>query len=147
MSPLPLSLNKVAFRKQTCWWSGTEQRSLFLLSSYSRMPENKKYSSLREFYPFYLSEHSKSMTRILHFIGTFLVFVVLGWTLATSKWWGFALIPLVGYGFAWISHMVYEKNKPATFKYPVYSLASDFIMFWELLIGKEKFNSSKASGS
>lgn len=104
------------------------------------MSTEKRYRSLKEFYPFYLTEHSKPMTRILHFIGTFLVFVVLGWTIASGKWWGFALIPVVGYGFAWFSHMFFEKNKPATFQYPVYSLASDFILFWHLLTGKEKFS-------
>jgi hypothetical protein len=49
------------------------------------------------------------------------------------------LIPFVGYGFAWVGHFFFEKNKPATFKYPAYSLASDFILFWDLLSGKEKF--------
>ena len=80
------------------------------------------------------------MTRILHFIGTFLVFIVLAWTVVTRTWWGLVLIPLVGYGFAWVGHFFFEKNKPATFEYPGYSLASDFIMFWDLLRGKEKFS-------
>jgi hypothetical protein len=53
------------------------------------------------------------------------------------------LIPFVGYGFAWVGHFFFEKNKPATFKYPAYSLASDFLLFWDLLRGKEKFYPNK----
>jgi hypothetical protein len=111
------------------------------------MANDKVYKSLKEFYPYYLTEHSKPMTRVFHFIGTLLVFVVLAWVIVSKTWWGFTLVPLVGYGFAWISHMVFERNKPATFKYPAYSLASDFIMFWDLLTGKEKFNASNVSRS
>lgn len=100
----------------------------------------KKYQSLREFYPFYLSEHRDTTCRILHFVGTFLVIVSFITFLLTLKWQYFAVIPVLGYGFAWVGHFFFEKNKPATFQYPGYSLASDFIMFWDLLTGKEKFN-------
>lgn len=99
----------------------------------------KEYTSLRAFYPYYLSEHEKKSTRILHFIGTglvitsFIVFVI------TLNWRYFAIIPFLGYGFAWVGHFFFEKNKPATFKYPGYSLASDFIMFWQLLTRQIKF--------
>jgi hypothetical protein len=100
---------------------------------------NQKFNSLKEFYPHYLSEHKNAVSRTLHFIGTVAVlfFLILG--ISTEHWIVFACIPLVGYGFAWIGHAVFEKNKPATFKYPFYSLASDFIMFWELLTGKIPF--------
>ncbi|UII30414.1 DUF962 domain-containing protein [Fulvivirga ulvae] len=90
----------------------------------------KKYTSLKEFYPFYLSEHSDVTCRVLHFTGTALVFVLLFAALFTQTWWLLALIPLVGYGFAWVGHFFFEKNKPATFQYPGYSLASDFILFF-----------------
>ena len=103
----------------------------------------KKYKSLKEFYPFYLTEHLNTTCRSLHFIGTSLLLIVLVWTLATQTWWALALIPFIGYGFAWTGHFFFEKNKPATFIYPAYSLASDFIMFKDLLIGKEKFTSGK----
>lgn len=103
------------------------------------MTTAKKFNSLKEFYPFYLTEHSNSTSRILHFIGTGLVILILISTLYTQVWWRMALIPFVGYGFAWVGHFFFEKNTPATFQYPFYSLASDFIMFWDLLIGKEKF--------
>jgi len=104
----------------------------------------KKYKSLKEFYPFYLTEHLNTTCRSLHFIGTSLLIIVLVWALATQTWWALAFIPVIGYGFAWTGHFFFEKNKPATFIYPAYSLASDFIMFKDLLIGKEKFSPIKS---
>jgi hypothetical protein len=101
--------------------------------------DNQKFNSLKEFYPYYLSEHKNAVSRTLHFIGTAAVLFFLIAGISTEHWIVFACIPLVGYGFAWIGHAVFEKNKPATFKYPFYSLASDFIMFWELLTGKIPF--------
>ncbi len=104
------------------------------------MAATKKYQSLKEFYPYYLSEHQDPTCRKLHFIGTTLVFVVLFWALFSQTWWGLLLVPVVGYGFAWAGHALFEHNKPATFTYPAWSLASDFILFWHLLSGKEKFH-------
>lgn len=101
--------------------------------------ENKRISSLKEFYPFYLQEHSNSTSRVLHFIGTSLVLLLIPAALLFHDLRLLILIPFVGYGFAWVGHFFFEKNKPATFKYPAYSLASDFILFWDLLSGKEKF--------
>jgi len=100
----------------------------------------KRYQSLKEFYPYYLTEHQNGTCRKLHFTGTALVFLILGWGLFTGNYPFLWLIPVVGYGFAWVGHFFYEKNKPATFKYPLYSLASDFILFFDLLRGKESFN-------
>jgi hypothetical protein len=100
----------------------------------------KKYQSLKEFYPYYLSEHQHPTSRLLHFIGTGLVLVVLGLALALENYSWLAGIPVLGYGFAWVGHFFFEKNKPATFTYPFYSLASDFLLFFDLLRGKEKFS-------
>jgi hypothetical protein len=75
----------------------------------------------------------------LHFIGTSLVLLLIPAALLFHDLRLLILIPFVGYGFAWVGHFFFEKNKPATFKYPAYSLASDFILFWDLLRGKEKF--------
>lgn len=100
----------------------------------------KRYNSLKEFYPFYLTEHSNATCRTLHFVGTGLVIISFLTFLVTFTWYYLAVIPFLGYGFAWVGHFFFEKNKPATFQYPGYSLASDFIMFWDLLTGKEKFN-------
>ncbi|UBB89905.1 DUF962 domain-containing protein [Candidatus Kaistella beijingensis] len=101
----------------------------------------ERIKTFREFYQFYLSEHSKPMTRIFHFIGTFLIFVVIVYVIWSGKERFLWYIPIFGYGFAWFSHAVYEKNKPATFKYPLWSLISDFKMFFELLTRKLKFKS------
>ena len=99
----------------------------------------KKIKSLKEFYPFYLSEHQNTTSRILHFIGTALVILcfLTGFLFHDSRF--FIAIPVLGYGFAWIGHFFFEKNKPATFQYPLYSLASDFILFYDLLTGKQVF--------
>lgn len=101
--------------------------------------EEQRYTSLKEFYQFYLKEHSNTTSRILHFTGTGLVILLIPAALIFEKAWLLLLIPLVGYGFAWVGHFFFEKNKPATFQYPGYSLASDFILFWDLLTGKQKF--------
>ena len=101
--------------------------------------QKQKISTLKEFYPFYLEEHSNSTSRILHFIGTSLVLLLIPTALIMNEAKVLFLIPFVGYGFAWVGHFFFEKNKPATFQYPGYSLASDFILFCDLLRGKEKF--------
>jgi hypothetical protein len=103
----------------------------------------KKFQSLKEFYPFYLSEHQNPTSRMLHFIGTALVIISFLIFLTTTRWAFLAVIPFLGYGFAWAGHFFFERNKPATFQYPGYSLASDFILFWDLLRGKESFSPGK----
>lgn len=96
----------------------------------------KQFKSLKEFYPYYLSEHSDYTCRVLHFLGTSGIFILIAATLATQTWWLLAFIPVCGYGFAWAGHAIFEKNKPATFTYPLWSLASDFIMYWDTITGK-----------
>lgn len=103
----------------------------------------RRYNSLKEFYPYYLTEHSNTTCRTLHFIGTLLVFIVLFGSILTETWWSYLLIPVTGYGFAWVGHFFFEKNKPATFQYPLYSLSSDFILFYEMLIGRQPFNPTR----
>ena len=93
------------------------------------------FSSFRRFYPYYLREHSNINCRRMHFIGTWLVLVVLVLAITVSPWWLLAM-PLAGYGFAWIGHIAFEKNKPATFKFPFYSLAGDWVMFFDILRGR-----------
>jgi hypothetical protein len=99
-----------------------------------------RFKTLKDFYPFYLSEHKNPTSRKLHFVGTALLFVILGVATYLGRFSLLWMLPIVGYGFAWVGHFFFEKNKPATFKYPFYSLASDFILFFELLTGKQKFN-------
>jgi hypothetical protein len=97
-----------------------------------------RFSSFSEFYPFYLSEHANRISRRLHFIGTLGVLVLLFMALKTGSNAWLVLIPVCGYGFAWAGHFFFEKNKPATFKHPLYSLAGDWVMFKDILIGRVK---------
>lgn len=96
------------------------------------------FNSLKEFYPYYLQEHSNLTCRRLHFAGTSLIFFILIYAIISSNLKLLWFIPLAGYGFAWVGHFFFEKNKPATFKYPFYSLASDFLMYFDILFGKVK---------
>jgi hypothetical protein len=100
------------------------------------MSTEKKYKTFWSFYPYYLTEHADSKNRVLHFTGTMLLILALLAGLVTGKWFFFALVPVLGYGFAWVGHYFIEKNRPATFTYPLYSLASDFVMFWHILTGQ-----------
>jgi hypothetical protein len=90
----------------------------------------RAYTTFAAFWPFYLREHSKPLTRALHYIGTTLVVALALYTLATGRWWFFAAMPLAGYVFAWAAHFTVEKNRPATFTYPLWSFAADFRMWW-----------------
>ena len=99
------------------------------------MNKAKRYSSFAEFWPFYVREHSKPLTRRLHFIGTVSLFPLLVFALFSNLYVLF-LLPLAGYGFAWYAHYYVEKIKPATFKYPLWSLLADFKMFYLMLTGK-----------
>lgn len=103
------------------------------------MGENKSYRTFAEFYPFYLSEHRDRVCRRLHFIGTTLLLLTVVLAAATTLWSLLALVPVVGYGFAWVGHFFFEKNRPATFRYPLYSLIGDFVMFRDMLTGRVPF--------
>ena len=96
----------------------------------------KKYQSFKEFYPFYLSEHSNATCRKLHVVGSSLVILIIIFSLMTEKYKFLIMIPFVGYGFAWVGHYVYEKNIPATFKYPLYSFIGDWVMWWQFITFK-----------
>lgn len=98
-----------------------------------------RFASFREFYPFYLSEHRNATCRRLHFAGSAIVLLLLVLALTMRAWWLLALVPVAGYGFAWVGHFGFEKNRPATFSHPAWSLAGDWVMFWQLLTGKIRF--------
>ena len=89
-----------------------------------------------DFWDYYVQEHSKPLTRALHFAGTSLGIVLLVWFVATGRWYFFPLFLVVGYGFAWFAHFVIEKNRPATFQYPLWSFISDFKMMWYMITGR-----------
>ncbi len=92
----------------------------------------KTMHSFAEFYRFYLAEHSNATCRRLHFVGSSLALLFL-WSFAWSGKAGFIAAALVcGYGFAWVAHFVFEKNRPATFKRPLYSLMGDWRMYFDI---------------
>ena len=97
-----------------------------------------EFKSFSDFYPFYLSEHSNMTSRKLHFFGTSGVIALLLLFFFTGNVTMLWFLPVVGYGFAWVGHFIFEKNRPATFKHPFYSLIGDFRMFWDILVGKVK---------
>ena len=96
----------------------------------------QRFERFGEFYPYYLEEHADPRCRVMHFVGsTGVIGVVIAAIVTANVWWLLAM-PLVGYGFAWLGHFVFEKNKPATFQYPLYSLAGDWVMYADILRGR-----------
>jgi len=95
-----------------------------------------RYTTFAEFWPHYLREHSKASTRALHYVGTTLVFAVAVFAIASGRLWWLLAMPLAGYSFAWLAHFTVEKYRPATFTYPLWSLAADFRMYFLWLGGK-----------
>ena len=99
------------------------------------MPD-ERYKSFSEFWPFYVREHSQPGTRLLHLIGTTAGIAVMIYLIATGRWYLFPLGLIPGYGGAWIGHFLIEKNKPATFQYPLWSFMGDYKMIALMLTGK-----------
>ena len=96
--------------------------------------EAPSFRSLAEFYPFYRSQHRSRRNRRLHFIGTTGFLLALAVAILSADWRWLIAVPLSGYGFAWFGHFVFEKNRPATFRYPFYSLICDFLMYRDILL-------------
>jgi hypothetical protein len=97
---------------------------------------SQKYASFSEFYPYYLSEHQNLSCRRLHFVGSLLIIIVSFYAVLTQHLAWLWLLPVLGYGFAWVGHFFFEHNKPATFTYPFYSFLGDWVMFKDILIGR-----------
>lgn len=95
-----------------------------------------RFETFEEFWPFYVKEHSKKATRILHFVGTTVAIACVAGGLVTKRRWLLAIAPIVGYGPAWMSHFFVEKNRPATFDYPFWSLRADLVMWSKTLRGQ-----------
>ena len=103
----------------------------------------ERIKSFDEFYPFYLKQHSNKTCRLLHIIGTTIVLALVFTSIYHTNFQLLIFVPITGYGFAWVGHFFFEKNKPATFKYPLWSLKSDFKMYFEILSGKISLDSAK----
>lgn len=94
----------------------------------------KRYKSFKAFYPFYLTQHQNSTCRGLHYVGSLIVLIILIAAIITGSLVSLFLLPIVGYGFAWLGHYLFEKNRPATFEYPLYSFMADWVMFGQKVI-------------
>jgi hypothetical protein len=99
------------------------------------MAATRRFSSFRQFWPYYLQEHARVGTRILHYIGTSIVFVLLALFIALGHFWLLVAVPVAGYGFAWAGHMLIERNRPATFRHPFWSLRADFLLWYRFVTG------------
>jgi hypothetical protein len=94
------------------------------------------YKSFSEFWPFYVAEHRRSATRLLHLIGTTAGLALVVYFVVSGRWWLFLLGFIPGYGCAWLAHFLIEKNRPATFKYPLWSFMGDYKMIGLMLTGR-----------
>jgi hypothetical protein len=105
----------------------------------------KQYKTFKEFYPFYLSEHSHPVNRLLHVIGAFIGLVWLGLFIKTLNWYYLPAGFLTGYAFAWVGHFFVEKNTPATFTYPLFSFMGDWVMFFQVITFQRGLSDKKQS--
>ena len=96
----------------------------------------RQYNSFAEFWPHYVAEHSQPHTRLLHLIGTTISICCAVYFITIGRWWLFPLALIPGYGAAWIGHFFIEKNKPATFQYPLWSFIGDYKMISMMLTGR-----------
>lgn len=100
------------------------------------MSSTDRIQSFAEFWPYYLGEHRRPVCRAWHYLGTTASLAALGVIVVTQQWHWIWLVLVAGYGPAWIGHFVFEKNKPATFKYPLWSLLADYKMYYLALSGQ-----------
>ncbi len=96
----------------------------------------QRFETFAQFYPFYLGEHANRTCRRLHFIGSLGVLALVALAVLSGNAWWLLLVPLIGYGCAWVGHFYFEKNRPATFTHPWYSLLGDWRMFADILRGR-----------
>ncbi len=100
------------------------------------MSRTRRYSTFADFYPFYLSEHANRVSRRLHVLGTSVALALLVGAAATRNGWLLLAALVQGYAFAWVGHFFFEHNKPATFRYPLFSLMGDWRLWWETVTGR-----------
>jgi hypothetical protein len=96
----------------------------------------RRFNSFIDFWPYYLSEHGKPATRLLHAVGSITGLILLPALIVVGKWWLFPLAFVPGYALAWTAHFFIEKNRPATFTHPLWSFIGDWKMLALMLAGK-----------
>ncbi len=111
------------------------------------MSQDVQFDSFRQFWPFYVREHLRAGTRMMHVVGSTVVLVSVALAILTGHRLWFAAGPVGGYGCAWIGHFWIEKNRPATFKYPVYSFLADWVMYGKILTGTMGAEIAAATGA
>ncbi len=97
---------------------------------------SERYRSFAEFWPYYLGEHAHGSTRVFHFVGTTAGAALFVYAIVTQRW---LLVPaalVCSYGLAWLSHFTIEKNRPATFTYPLWSFMGDWKMLFLAATGR-----------
>ncbi|MBI3550894.1 MAG: DUF962 domain-containing protein [Elusimicrobia bacterium] len=94
------------------------------------------FRTLDEFWPYYVSQHLNPTTRRLHFAGTTAGLACLAASLVWNNPFWVPIGLVCSYGLAWIGHYRYEKNRPATFAYPLFSLRADFRMYRLMWLGR-----------
>jgi hypothetical protein len=92
---------------------------------------SRKFRSFAEFYPFYLSQHRDPICQQLHVTGVLLAASAAVVIVLSGHWGDLWVVPAIGYGLGWIGHLVFEKNRPATFRHPFYSVLGDLLMTWQ----------------
>ncbi len=102
----------------------------------SQTAQGEHFANFAQFYPFYLNEHRNLASRRLHFVGSLGVIGCLAMAVATGHWGWLPAAVVCGYGFAWVGHFFFEKNRPATFRHPIYSLMGDWVMFKDICLGR-----------
>lgn len=102
------------------------------------MSDSEHYKTFKEFYPFYLSEHSNPLNRLLHVMGTTIGLCLILFAAWKALWWLLPIALIQGYAWAWVGHFLIEKNRPATFTYPLYSFVGDWVMWFEVITFQRK---------
>lgn len=99
----------------------------------------REFESFAAFYPFYLNEHRNTTCRRLHFAGSTVALLCLVALVVSGNFWWLLAAVVSGYAFAWVGHFAFEKNRPATFRHPVYSLMGDWVMYGDIWRGRIRF--------